>query len=82
MNADQRPDRMRQEAATTTTAPRAKQGDRRTYTFWILVFSTLAAIIVGAYLMATREEFTAKPPAPVENAPGPQSPPVNPQPSQ
>jgi hypothetical protein len=82
MNADQRPDRMRHEAATTTTAPRAKQGDRRTYTFWILVLSTLAAIIVGAYLMATREEFTAKRPDPVENAPGPQSPPVNPQPSQ
>jgi hypothetical protein len=73
---------MRPEAATTTTEPRAKQGDRRTFTFWILVVSVLAAVIVGAYLMATREEFTAKRPDPVENAPGPQSPPVNPQPSQ
>lgn len=82
MNADQRSDRVQHEAPTVTSGPRAKQGDRRTYTFWILAVSTIAALIVGCYLLASREEFTAKPPAPVENAPSPQAPAAIPQRSQ
>lgn len=60
------------------TGVRAKQGDRRTITFWILVISTVLAAIVGWFLIAGTEQYTADQPDPVEEAPSPQSPPLVP----
>jgi hypothetical protein len=64
--------------APVKTGVRAKQGDRRTVTFWILVVSLILAAIVGWILIAGTEEYTADRPDPVEEAPNPQSPPLVP----
>jgi hypothetical protein len=83
MNAEQTRHRTHHEAGPVTTGPRAKQGDRRTFTFWILVVSTVVAALVGIVLLAARTEYTSKPPAPVTaGAPANQTPPDVPKPAQ
>jgi hypothetical protein len=64
--------------APVKTGVRAKQGDRRTVTLWILVVSVILAAIVGWILIAGTEEYTADQPDPVEEGSNPQSPPLVP----
>lgn len=61
--------------APVKTGVRAKQGDRRTLTVWILVISTILAAIVGWILIAGTEQYTADQPDLIEEAPNPQAPP-------
>ena len=60
MNADQRSQSAHHETGPVITAPRAKQGDRRTMTFWVLVVSTIAAVIVGVVLLGMRDSPPAE----------------------
>jgi hypothetical protein len=80
MNADQRPNSVHPEVVTT--GPRAKQGDRRTWTFWVLIISTIAAIVVGLFLLSSRESFTAKPPTAAPASQSTKTPPAAPSGSQ
>ena len=63
---------------TVTTGPRAKQGDRRTSTFWILFMAVILAAIVGVVLLSTTEEYTADRPKPAAEAPAPSATPASP----
>jgi hypothetical protein len=54
--------------------PRAKQGDRRTSTFWILFMAVILAGIVGVILLSTTEDYTADKPTPAAEAPAPATP--------
>lgn len=53
------------------TEPRAKQGDRRTSTFWILFMAVMLTAIVGVVLLSTTEDYTADRPNPAAEAPAP-----------
>ena len=61
-----------------TTAPRAKQGDRRSSTLWILFMAVILAGIVGMVLLSTTEDYTADQPNPAANAPASNSTPTTP----
>lgn len=69
-------DRAERDLRSPTTGPvvnepRAKQGDRRTSTFWILFMAVILAGIVGVVLLSTTEEYTADRPEPAAEAPAP-----------
>jgi hypothetical protein len=65
-------------AGPELNAPRAKQGDRRSSTFWILFMAVILAAIVGVVLLSTTEEYTADRPEAAQEAPAQNATPTNP----